>query len=153
MPTTKYKDRPTCETPGCHGDAAMVRDYYDGWANYRKWCSSCHNKRTAEKHGLKSIAEVVAKKQGLTLTEYINRCHPSRRYRKSYCENQDGRLGYACTTTVIWDGMLDVDHINGNPSDDREENCQTLCKCCHAYKTSIFRDWATPGRSELGIYR
>lgn len=151
MPTTRYRDRPTCETARCRNEAALVRDYYDGWANYRKWCSACHNKRTAEKHGLKRIAEVVAKNAGMTLTEYTNQFHPYRRHRKSYCENQDARLGYACTTTVAWDGMLDVDHINGDPSDNKESNLQTLCKCCHAFKTNIFRDYATPGRAELGI--
>lgn len=168
MPTLQYKDRPSCNTEGCGNAAAMVRDYHNGWANYRKWCSYCHNKRTAGKHGLKNITQVVAKNAGFNseydykehlakekgfsnLTEYLNSLHPYRRYRKDFCENIDGRLGFHCTATIVWDGMLDVDHINGNPTDNREENLQTLCKCCHAYKTNKEEDYLTPGRSFFGV--
>ena len=151
MPTTRYRDRPYCETSGCNNDAALVRDYHDGWANYRRFCAGCHSKRTAAKHGLKSLVEVIAQKQGKTVTQYTNQFHPYLRYRKTYCENKDGRLGFECTTTIHWDGMLDVDHINGNPSDNRVINLQTLCKCCHAYKTVKNKDYLTPGRKALGL--
>lgn len=151
MPTTKYNDRPSCETPKCGNDAAMVKDYYDGWANYRRWCNACHNQKTAAAHGLKNITQVVAKNAGMTTSAYLNQFHPYRRYRKDYCENQDGRLGYVCTSTIVWDGQLDVDHKNGNPSDNEEENLQTLCKCCHAYKTNVKGDYLTPGRQFFGI--
>jgi hypothetical protein len=60
-------------------------------------------------------------------------------------------LGYKCTTTIVWDGMLDVDHKNGDPTDNRPENLQTLCKCCHAYKTWKFGDAKTPGRKTLNV--
>lgn len=63
-------------------------------------------------------------------------------FRKDYCENIDGRLGYFCTTTIINPELqLDCDHINGDHSDNREENIQTLCKCCHAIKTHMYRDY------------
>lgn len=152
MPTKRYEHRPFCQTEGCTTKAALVRDYHDGWANYRRWCSACHNERTAKKHGLKNISEIVAKNAGFSsLTEYLNSFHPYRRYRKDFCENIDSRLGFTCTTTIVWDGMLDVDHINGDPSDNREENLQTLCKCCHAYKTNKEKDYQSPGRTFLGI--
>ena len=151
MPTVKYKNRPVCETKGCDNPAHMVKDYYDGWANYRRYCGSCHSKRTAEKHGLKNITQVIAKNAGLTVSEYTNQFHPYRRYRKDYCENIDGRLTFVCTTTIVWDGMLDVDHKNGDPSDNSESNLQTLCKCCHAYKTNKEQDYLTPGRMTLGL--
>ena len=73
-------------------------------------------------------------------------------HRKDFCENEDGRLGFKCTTTIIapeW--QLDTDQINGNPSDNRKENLQTLCKCCHSIKTRDSKDYASPGRKSLNL--
>lgn len=138
MPTLRYKERPVCSTYNCYNPAHVVRDYGDGWANYRLVCGTCHIKKIAER-------------QGKTVTQLTNQWHPYLRYRKTYCENQDGRLGFTCTTTIHWDGMLDVDHRNGDPSDNRQSNLQTLCKCCHAYKTAVNKDYLTPGRKALGL--
>ena len=71
-----------------------------------------------------------------------------KKYRKTYCENIDGRLGFVCTSEIVdpeW--QLDADHINGNPHDHREENIQTLCKCCHPIKSKQHKDYLTPGRT------
>lgn len=84
-------------------------------------------------------------------THHKNFIHRAIKHRKDYCENIDGRLGPPCTTTIVWSGMLDVDHKNGNPADNRLENLQTLCKCCHAYKTHLFKDYNSPGRKSLGL--
>jgi len=105
------------------------------------------------------------KKSGLHCGKcYDIEYHPYAAHRKDYCENQDGRLGFVCTWThptpeqldvmglvEDWKGHLDVDHINGDPSDNRPENCQTLCKCCHPYKTAIYKDYASAGRKTLGL--
>ena len=131
--------RTTCNTEGCDKPAQYVgRRRKDGSKIYRKYCGSCHIK-------------TIANNAGKTVTQYTNSFHPYRKFRKDYCENIDGRLGFNCTTTIIWDGMLDVDHKDGNPSNNTEENCQTLCKCCHAYKTNLEKDYMTPGRKVLGI--
>jgi cytochrome c553 len=142
--------RPKCSNHDCDNDRQFMGNYRkDDSPIYRAICGSCHSKKTAAKRGFKYLAQVVAANAGLTLTEYTNQFHPYRKYRKDYCENDDGRLGFVCTTNIIWDGMLDVDHKNGKPDDNRPQNLQTLCKCCHAYKTNLHEDYASPGRKKL----
>lgn len=76
-------------------------------------------------------------------------------FRKDYCENVDGRLGFKCTTNIIdpeW--QLDADHINGDPTSHQKlgaDAIQTLCKCCHAIKTRDSRDYESAGRKTLGV--
>jgi|ETN07SMinimDraft_1059922.scaffolds.fasta_scaffold01896_5 hypothetical protein len=171
---------PVCEVSGCNKfaqntratafprwrKAVWVREKYgviDGYV-----CSACHNKNIAKKHGVDSIHMVLANNAGFdntadynlsiairagfdNIADFVNSTHPYRKFRKDYCENKDSRLGYQCTSTIVWQGQLDVDHINGNPSDNREVNLQTLCKCCHSYKTHKEKDYATEGRKALGI--
>ena len=146
-------ERPKCVVDGCNKTGQHCGQYRkDGYPIFRKRCAKCHSKHTASQHGLDNIMQVMAKKAGFdTVTQYTNTFHPYRKFRKTYCENIDGRLGFTCTTTIIWDGMLDVDHKDGNPSHNNEDNCQTLCKCCHAYKTNVEKDYMSPGRKALGI--
>lgn len=160
--------RPRCSHLGCEKHVMIISTRKDGTPIYRKWCSEHHDKRTAAKHGLKNIAEVVAKNAGFSsvmeyldaqaiakgfksYTDYENSKHPYRRYRKNYCENADGRLNYKCTTTIVDDYLLDVDHIDGNPSNNDPSNLQTLCACCHRVKTRMYEDYKTMGRKSLGI--
>lgn len=144
--------RPRCTVKRCDSPQAIIKTLKDGTPSYRKVCVYHHSKRTAAKHGLDSLNQVVAKNAGFdSATAYKNSKHPYLRYRKDHCENVDSRLGFKCTTTIHWDGMLDVDHKNGKPNDNRPSNLQTLCKCCHAYKSNINKDYKTPGRKALGM--
>jgi len=118
--------RPRCEQPGCDGPATYQYQYEDGTYRWRT------------RHGLFVCG-----------SHQRQPWHPYLRFRKDYCENRDSRLGFICTSNIVWAGMLDVDHINGDPSDNRERNLQTLCKNCHAFKTSKNGDHLTPGRGTL----
>lgn len=40
------------------------------------------------------------------------------------------RDGWACTRCGTA-AQLEVDHVNGNPNDNRPENLRTLCRTCH----------------------
>ena len=84
-------------------------------------------------------------------TDYTNSKHPYRKYRLTYCENVDSRLDYRCTTTIKLSAQLEVDHIDGDPSNNDPENLQTLCSCCHKYKTIMYEDHKSPGRKALGV--
>lgn len=59
-------------------------------------------------------------------------------HRKDLCENTDGRLGFLCTTTILDICMLDNDHIDQNHNNWESKNLQTLCKCCHSYKSRMY---------------
>ena len=116
----------------------LLRKSKNTKSGYDKKCNTCYKKRQAEK-------------LGISMTELENRSHPYRKFRKTYCENVDSRLGFRCTTTILLSAQLDVDHIDGNPSNNEIKNLQTLCSCCHKFKTITNQDYKTPGRKELGI--
>ena len=130
-------DRPKCIVDGCDKPGQHKGNYrINGTPIFRKRCIAHH----AEHH---------AEKKGLTTTDWRNSFHPYLRLRKDHCENNDGRLGFTCTTTITISAVLQVDHIDGNPSNNEPENLQTLCACCHIHKTLANKDYATPGRKKL----
>tara|TARA_R100000049_G_C1852617_1_gene19265 strand:+ start:55 stop:462 length:408 start_codon:yes stop_codon:yes gene_type:complete len=71
-------------------------------------------------------------------------------HRKEFCENIDGRLGFNCKAEIIdYELQIDVDHIDGNSTNNDPKNLQSLCKNCHAIKTQQSKDYLTPGRKTL----
>ena len=178
----KLKNRPTCSVPGCNNlaanTAAKSKDYYPTWRR-SKWikdkfptvseiycCHKCHDENIIKKHGVSSVVELTAFRAGYdNATDYKNSKHPYLQYRKKYCENNDGRLGFACITklhtqeTLNSIGLkhwrpwhfLQVDHIDGNSSNNDPNNLQTLCSDCHRIKTYTNKDHATPGRKTLKL--
>jgi len=145
-------DREICETPGCTNLQVVITHNYckTGMSYYRSWCSACHNAKTGALHGVASIPHITAMRAGFDdINDHKNSTHPSRKYRKSYCENKDGRLGITCDCTIHISAQLHVDHIDGNPTNNDPENLQTLCANCHLYKTHANKDYLTPGRKAL----
>jgi 5-methylcytosine-specific restriction endonuclease McrA len=134
-------ERPRCIVDGCDRPGQHMGRYrVDGSPSFRKRCEKHH-------------AEHQAAKKGQTARQWTNSFHPYRSMRKDYCENIDGRLGFTCTANIVWEGMLDVDHIDENPANNDPDNLQTLCKNCHSYKGNQFtkENGITPGRKTLGI--
>jgi hypothetical protein len=131
--------KPCCDVPGCNKNAQNTRTTVDPYYRKASW--------VAEQFGEGSYVCGKHHSQRYLIGDWAYKIH-----RKDYCENVDGRLGFKCTTTIVdpeW--QLDGDHINGDPSDNRKENIQTLCKCCHAMKTKMEKDYLSPGRKTLGV--
>ena len=134
-------------------------------------CTHHHLDYLAKKNGLETAGQLVkmiskgtATRNGFSsIVEYKNSIHPYRKHRKDYCENRDGRLGYICTYTpppqelieeVIESGFysnIQVDHKDGDPSNNDPENLQSLCGCCHDFKSRASGDMVSPGRKSLGL--
>ena len=129
MTTVRLENYRQCSVEGCNKlGQHMGRYRKDGSPKRRATCAKHHSIN-----------------YGLNGWEY-------KQHRKTYCENIDSRLGFTCTSTIVdaeW--QLDADHINGNPSDNRPENIQTLCKCCHPIKTKLEGDYLTAGRKAYGV--
>lgn len=132
--------RPKCQVPYCSSNAQLITSL-EKW-RFRKasWVAEkydCEGYVCQKHHSIN---------YGMGGWDY-------KIYRKDYCENIDGRLGFKCTTTIIdaeW--QLDADHINGDPTSHETLGAaaiQTLCKCCHAIKTKNEKDYMSPGRKSL----
>ena len=107
-----------CEAPGCQRQAVPTGNIRkkDGLKTRQRYCY----------HHKKVFYNIVG-------FEYV-------KYKKDYCENVDGRLGFKCTATIIDGCQLQVDPGNGNHYDNSKDNCQTLCSNCHSYKTMMSGD-------------
>ena len=103
--------RPRCCVDGCNNYAKINNTKKNGNFAYKKRCNAHHQKK------------------------YKMGRHRYSAFKKAFCENVDGRLGFICNTVIHHSCMLSVDHINGNNRDDSEENLQTLCLNCHSFKT------------------
>lgn len=60
------------------------------------------------------------------------RLYPYRQFKKKSCE--------FCGFVAVNSCQLDVDHIDGNHSNNDESNLQTLCANCHRLKTHMSKD-------------
>jgi hypothetical protein len=118
-----------------------------GKPGYRAVCLACHRAHICAKNNVTSPKQLTAKRQGMTVAAYSNLSHPTRKHKKHYCENIDGRLGYKCNCTIHDSSQLEVDHIDGNPFNNDPSNLQTLCANCHKYKTHKNKDHISPGRT------
>ena len=55
------------------------------------------------------------------------------KHKKTHCE--------ACGFVAIHRSQLDIDHIDGDHSNNSLNNLQTLCANCHRLKTQTNKDW------------
>jgi len=134
--------RPNCSVIGCPKQAELVGKRGDIRYRRESWI--------AEKYGIPkedawSCTEHHQTNLGIGGWDY-------KKFRKDYCENLDGRLGWKCTYVpppeefakyrggYIYELYLQVDHIDGDHRNNEESNLQTLCGNCHQIKTNLNGD-------------
>lgn len=96
----------------------------DGWFQMKPKCRCGTN---ADLKGLTTAGDPM----------YRDRCktclRTARKAKKGYCEK--------CLTVPKDKKLLDVDHIDGDGSNNVPSNLQTLCKPCHKIKTKENGDY------------
>jgi len=105
---------PICKKMNCGEPADNA-----GYGRYHKYCSKHHRENYQNKNGGQKYKQ----------------------YRKDYCENIDGRLGFVCTATIVdvrW--QLETDHRDGDKNNNSKENMQTFCANCHRVKTKMKKE-------------
>ena len=104
---------PICVNEGC-GRNVVVREWK--YWSFKSECSRCTN----------------ARKKGIILEDV-------KIHKKTHCENNDGHLGFSCPVENIdswvnFQNGLDLDHTDGDHSNNVPQNVKTYCKLCHGRK-------------------
>lgn len=96
-------------------------------------CSICGPVRVKLRDS--SSATLTGKWRCITVhrTKNDRRLYPYKIYKKEKCER--------CGFVPEHSSQLDVDHIDGDNSNNQPSNLQTLCSNCHRIKTYTNKDW------------
>jgi hypothetical protein len=78
---------------------------------------------------------------------YCSHCYhgsrPHRLHKKNQCEK--------CGFVAVHRCQLDVDHIDGDHSNNDASNLQTLCRNCHSLKTQLNGDYIPKKDSDANL--
>ena len=113
--------RPLCEC----GNLARKNGFtVAGKPKYKTKCSPCSRKI--------HVQGIPGARGGKYSVRVTGRAY-YKKFKKDYCE--------MCGFVPIHECQLDVDHKNGDSSNNKESNFQTLCANCHRLKTFQNKDW------------
>lgn len=115
----------TNEIIKCKGcDTQFVKTH-----KHKLYCDTeCMRKHTCKEYYMKKRDFILGPEGRLRV---IKR-HKYRKYKKDTCELCNFKAMHSC--------QLDIDHIDGNSSNNDPNNLQTLCANCHRLKTFLNRD-------------
>lgn len=107
---------PVCINQGCNKKVQIRHWSAQEIPSLKTECSTC----------------ATARKNNRTLQNIIF-------HKKIYCENKDGRLGFICPIDIkrcseFPSDCFDMDHIDGDHTNNNPDNVMTICKICHARK-------------------
>lgn len=127
--------RPVCINHGCNSEVTYSHKDSQGNPRWRIHCGHCQSAsygRWPHRPGV-------------------------RPYKTGRCANHDGHLGFECISSLhqapSWaKGLTEVDHIDGDYTNNDPENLRELCVICHKLKGQINGDFDnTRKRSKLEV--
>ena len=117
----KHTIRRECDTEGCKSQQRKKHKRLDGTQCYSKYCSRCER--------IMYSGEVL---KGVYRSESGEAKFDYRSVKSDTCT----KCGWVADDKC----QLDVDHIDGDHSNNSLDNLQTLCANCHRLKTKINRE-------------
>lgn len=115
--------RPKCINHGCNKPTTYSHKDEQGNKRWRIHCSHCQG----ASYGRHAHAKGVTP------------------FKTGRCSNSDGHLGFSCAINykkAPWAvGMTEIDHKNGDCTDNRPKNLDELCPMCHKQKSRLAGDF------------
>jgi hypothetical protein len=115
-------ERPLCINDGCDKLVTVSAYYSNGTAKWRPVCGHCSQAQTGR-------------------IPYADGVSP---FKKNKCSNKDGRLGFKCAVNFKLlpkeYSITEMDHIDGDDTNNCKENVQELCVICHKIKSQQCND-------------
>lgn len=123
-PTITEKPRPICVNHGCNKPVTFSHKDENGFRRWRVHC--CHCQKAS--YGGHPHAPGVTP------------------FKKGVCSNTDGHLGFKCV--INWNkvpdwakGMTEIDHKDGDYTNNDKDNLDELCPICHRLKGQMVGDF------------
>ena len=128
-------DRPICINYGCKKYCT-----YSTPGRFRPLCSRCH------KAGFKYVLKRKMADGTIKVYPPVELAEGVTPFKTGKCSNQNGHLGFPCPMDykkASWAiGRTELDHKDGDHTNNTVENIQELCPVCHVEKSKQCGDYS-----------